>query len=212
MELLWQLKTLLKNIKIWLRKNLMVKDPPEFSLNDNNDVEDIIDLDDIASLKPSKNAQIAAKKITEKYKDMHNKKKAKKAKADDIDFKISDSQVVDEDMDFTVTDSRVAHDDIDFTVTDSRVADDNIDFNVTDSRVVDDESDVDFADLQVDNSDISFNITYSKVITNQNARAATKKTSQKNKNIRQKKSLKLLKLATLKDQNNIKDLTSEKVL
>ena len=41
----------------------MVKDPPEFSLNDNNDVEDIIDLDDIASLKPSKNAQIAAKKI-----------------------------------------------------------------------------------------------------------------------------------------------------
>ena len=63
MELLWQLKTLLKNIKIWLRKNLMVKDPPEFSLNDNNDVEDIIDLDDIASLKPSKNAQIAAKKI-----------------------------------------------------------------------------------------------------------------------------------------------------
>ena len=63
MELLWQKKGLLKNIKIWLRKNLMVKDPPEFSLNDNNDVEDIIDLDDIASLKPSKNAQIAAKKI-----------------------------------------------------------------------------------------------------------------------------------------------------
>ena len=88
-------------------------------------------------------------------------------------------------MDFTVTDSKVAHDDIDFTV--------------TDSRVVDDESDVDFADLQVDNSDISFNITYSKVIANQNARATAKKISRKYKNIRQRKALKLKKLAVLKD-------------
>ena len=201
------------------------KRPTRIFTEDNNDVEDIIDLDDIATLKPSKNAQIAAKTITEKYKDMHNKKNAK---ADNIDFKITDSQVVDDNIDFTITDSRVTDDHIDFMVTDSRVADDDIcftvtdsrvagndiDFNVTDSRVVDDESAIDFATIDscVDDPDIDFDITYSKVITNQNARAATKKTSQKNKNIRQKKSLKLLKLATLKDQNNIKDLTSEKVL
>ena len=218
-------KRIVKIYRNLAKKKPYGKRPTRIFTEDNNDVEDIIDLDDIATLKPSKNAQIAAKTITEKYKDMHNKKNTK---ADDIDFKITDSQVVDDKIDFTitdsrvtddhtdfmVTDSRVADDDICFTVTDSRVAGNDIDFNVTDSRVVDDESDIDFAttDSCVDDPDIDFDITYSKVITNQNARAATKKTSQKNKNIRQKKSLKLLKLAALKDQNNIKDLASEKVL
>ena len=104
-----------------------------FTEDNNNDIEDIIDLGDIPTLKPSKIAAIAAKKISEKYKDMRNKRNAKKSNADDIDFKITDSRVV-------------GDDDIDFTVTDSRVMDDeNIDFNVTDSRVVAKESDIDFA-------------------------------------------------------------------
>ena len=83
------------------------------------------------------------------------------------------------------------------------MVDDNIDFNVTDSRVADDESDMDFivTDSHVDDSDIDFNITDSKVITIQNAKAAAKKISQKYKNIRWKKALKLLKLAALKDKN-----------
>ena len=53
-----------------LGKNLTAKDQL-----DNNDIENIIDLGYIATLKPSKNAQIAAKKITEKYKDTSNNKK-----------------------------------------------------------------------------------------------------------------------------------------
>ena len=83
------------------------------------------------------------------------------------------------------------------------MVDDNIDFNVTDSSVADDESDMDFivTDSHVDNSDIDFNITDSKVITIQNAKAAAKKISQKYRNIRWKKALKLLKLAALKDKN-----------
>ena len=120
---------------------------------------------------------------------MQQQKKTKKAKADNIDFKITDSRAVD--------------DDIDFSTTDLQVVDDNIDFNVTDSRVADDESDMDFivTDSHVDDSDIDFNITDSKVITIQNAKAAAKKISQKYKNIRWKKALKLLKLAALKDKN-----------
>ena len=82
-------------------------------------------------------------------------------------------------------------------MTDSRVVDDDIDFNVTDSRVVDDESDIDF------------NITDSRVITNRNAKIAPKNIKQKYKNIRQRKELKSLRLAALRDQNN-KDPASKK--
>ena len=88
---------------------------------------------------------------------------------------------------------------------------DNIDFNVTDFRGVDDESDIYFAvtDSRIDDSDIGFNINDSKVITNQSAKVAAKNVSQKYKNIKQKKKLKLLKLPTLKDKNN-KDPTYQK--
>ena len=142
---------------------------------------------------------------------MRNKKNAKKAKTDDIDFKITDSQEVDDDIHFTVTNSRVSDDEIDFRVIDRRPADDDMDFSVTDSRVINNESDIDFVitDSRVDDSDIDFNITDSKVITNQNAKTAAKKISQKYKNIRQRKALKLLKLAALKYKNN-KDPTSKK--
>ena len=101
-------------------------------------------------------------------------------------------QVVDD-----VTNARLFDDNIDFNMTDSRVVDDDIDFNVTDSRVVDDES------------DINFNITDSRVITNRNAKIASKNIKQKYKNIRQRKELKSLRLAALRDQNN-KDPASKK--
>ena len=57
-----------------------------FAEGNNNDIEDIIDLGYILTLKPSKIAPIAATKISEKYKDIRNKKNAKKSNADDIDF------------------------------------------------------------------------------------------------------------------------------
>ena len=163
------------------RKKPYGKRPAKIFTEDNNDVEDIIDLDTMATLKPSKNAQIAAKKITEKYENIRSKNMLKKTKADNIGFKITDSRVVD--------------DSIDFKVTDSRVADDDIDFNVTNSRVVDDEFDVDFTvtDSCIGDSDVDFNITDSKFITNKNAKAAGKKNSKKYNNIRQKKALQLLK-------------------
>ena len=104
-------------------------------------------------------------------------------------------------------------DNIDFKVTDSRVADHDIDFNETDSRVVDDECDIDFTVtyLRIDNAGVDFNITDSKVITNNNAKAAATKISQKYKNIRQKKVP--LKLPSLrdKDKTEIKDLSAKKM-
>ena len=183
-------KNIVKKYRNLARKKPYSKRPARIFTEDNNDVEDIIDLGEIATLKPSKNAQIAGKKISEKYKEIHNRKNAKKAKVDDIDF--------------TITDSRVVDGDIGFAITDLQVIDDDIDFNVVDSRAVDDESDIDFAvtDSHVNDSDIDFNITDSKVITNQNAKAAAKTISQKYKNIWQKKACKLLKLAALKDKNN----------
>ena len=57
----------------------------------NNDPKDIIDLRDIAKLKPTKNAQIAAKKISEKYKDICYRKAKKTNSNDNIDFTITDS-------------------------------------------------------------------------------------------------------------------------
>ena len=59
----------------------------------------------MATPKPSKNAQIAAKKITEKYENIRSKNMLKKTKADNIGFKITDSRVVDDNIDFKVTDS-----------------------------------------------------------------------------------------------------------
>ena len=49
-----------------------------FTEDNNNDVEDIIDLGDIETLKPSKNVQIAAKKITKKSKNLSSKKKCER--------------------------------------------------------------------------------------------------------------------------------------
>ena len=52
---------------------------PARIFTEDNDVEDITDLGDIVTVRPSKNAQIAAKKISEKYKNIrNNKKKLKK--------------------------------------------------------------------------------------------------------------------------------------
>ena len=162
-----------------------------FTEDNNNDVEDIIDLGDIETLKPSENVQIAAKKITENF---SSKKNVKESKADDIDFKIIDSQVVDD-----VTNARLFDDHIDFSVTDLRVVDDDIDFNMTVSRVFDDESDIDF------------DITDSRVITNQNTKIAAKKIKQECKNISQRKELKSLRLAALRDKT-IKIQLPKKVL
>ena len=68
-------KNIVKKYRNLARKKPYRKRPAIIFTEDNNDVEDIIDLGDIATLKPSKNAQIAAKKISEKYKNIRNKKK-----------------------------------------------------------------------------------------------------------------------------------------
>ena len=68
-------KNIVKKYRNLVRKKPYSKKPARSFTEDNNDVEDIIDLGDIATLKPSKNAQIAAKKISGKYKDIRNKKK-----------------------------------------------------------------------------------------------------------------------------------------
>ena len=118
----------------------------------------------------------------------------KESKADDIDFKIIDSQVVDD-----VTNARLFDDHIDFSVIDLRVVDDDIDFNMTVWRVFDDKSDIDF------------NITDSRVITNRNAKIAAKKIKHECKNISQRKELKSLGLAALRDKT-IKIQLPKKVL
>ena len=100
-------KNIVKKYRNLARIKPYRKRPARIFTEDNNDVEDIIDLGDIATLEPSKNAQIAAKKISEKYKNMRNKKNTKKAKADNIDFKITNSRAVDDDIDFNITDSKV---------------------------------------------------------------------------------------------------------
>ena len=51
-------------------------------------------------LRPNKNAQIAVKKIPEKYKNIRNKKTNND---DNIDFTITHSRPADDDIDFTVT-------------------------------------------------------------------------------------------------------------
>ena len=115
-------KNIMKKYRNLARKKPYEKRPvPTSVVEENNNPEDIIDLGDIATLKPNKNAQIAAKKITEKYKDMQQKKKAK---TDDVDFTITDSKGLDDDdIDFRVSDSRPVDDteDIDFTITNSKV-------------------------------------------------------------------------------------------
>ena len=115
-------KNIMKKYRNLARKKPYEKRPvPTSVVEENNNPEDIIDLGDIATLKPNKNAQIAAKKITEKYKDMQQKKKAK---TDDVDFTITDSKRLDDDdIDFRVSDSRPVDDtdDIDFTITNSKV-------------------------------------------------------------------------------------------
>ena len=102
-------KNIIKKYRNLARKKPYEKRPlTVLVVKENNDPEDIIDLGDIATLKPNKNAQIEAKKITEKYKDRRQKKKAK---TDDTDFTITDSKVLDDDdIDFRVSDSRPADD------------------------------------------------------------------------------------------------------
>ena len=46
-------------------------------VKDNNNPKDIIDLVDIGKSKPNKNAQIAAKRISQRYRDIRNKKAKK---------------------------------------------------------------------------------------------------------------------------------------
>ena len=203
------------------RKKPYGKWPERITTENSTADEDIIDLGDIATLQPTKNAQIAAKKISEKYKNIRAKKRIQAN--DDIDFKITDSHLFnngDDEVDFTVTDSQVDNDnsnidfgtfdlrvvndpedDIDFSITDSRVLDDNdIDFSVTDSNVVDNESDIDF------------NVTDSRIVTNQHAKAAAKRIKKKYKDMRERKAWKLLKIVALKEKNNIetKDPPSKK--
>ena len=58
-------KTIVKRYRNLARKKPYAKRPARiFTEDSNNDVDDIIYLGDIAILKPNKNAQIAAKKIT----------------------------------------------------------------------------------------------------------------------------------------------------
>ena len=135
-------KNIVKKYRNLARKKPYGKRPSTVVVKDNNDPNDIIDLEDIAMLRPNKNAQIAAKKISEKYKNIRNKKTNND---DNIDFTITDSRPADDDIDFIVTDLRIADGDIDFKVTESRLAGNDIDFNVTDSRAVNDESGVDFS-------------------------------------------------------------------
>ena len=115
-------KKIIKKYCNLVRKKPYEKSPlPTSFVEENNDPEDIIGLGDIATLKPNKNAQIAVKKITKKYKDIPQKKKAK---TDDVDFAITDfKELDDDDIDFRVSDSRPVDDtdDIDFTITNSKV-------------------------------------------------------------------------------------------
>ena len=188
------------------RKKPYGKWPERISTENSTADEDIIDLGDIATLQPTKNAQIAAKKISEKYKNIRAKKRIQAN--DDIDFKITDSHLFnngDDEVDFTVTDSQVDNDNsnIDFGTFDLRVVndpEDDIDFSITDSNVVDNESDIDF------------NVTDSRIVTNQNAKAAAKRIKKKYKDMRERKAWKLLKIVALKEKNNIetKDPPSKK--
>ena len=62
-------KNIVKKYSNLARKKPYGKRPARiFTEDNNNDVEDIVDLWNIATLKPNKNAQIAAKKITENIK------------------------------------------------------------------------------------------------------------------------------------------------
>ena len=70
------------------RKKPSGKRPAKIFTEDNNDVEDIIDLGTMATLKPSKNAQIAAKKITEKHKNMRSKNMLKKLRLTTLVLKL----------------------------------------------------------------------------------------------------------------------------
>ena len=178
------------------RKKPYGKWPERITTENSTADEDIIDLGDIATLQPTKNAQIAAKKISEKYKNIWAKKRMQAN--DDIDFKITDSHLFnngDDEVDFTVTDSQVHNNNsnIDFVIFDSRIVndpeEDDIDFSITDSRVLDDNN-IDFSVIDsrvVDNEpDIDFNVTDSRIVTNQNAKAAAKRIKKKYKDMRER--------------------------
>ena len=94
-------KNIVKKYRNLARKKPYGKRPSTVVAKENNDPNDIIDVEDIGMLRPNKNAQIAAKKISEIYKNIRNKKTSN-----------------DDNIDFTMTDSRPAVDDIDATVTD----------------------------------------------------------------------------------------------
>lgn len=67
-------KNIAKKYRNLIRKKPYGK-PPLRKVTFKNDDLPINDLSNIAALKPSKNAQIAAKKINEKYKNIRSKKK-----------------------------------------------------------------------------------------------------------------------------------------
>lgn len=110
------------------RKKPYAKRPPRvitFEDGKKSDHKNIADLDDIATLRPTKKGQNAAKKISKKYKKLRNKEPSRTLTTDDIDLKITDSRVVNDEAD------------IDFNITDSRAVDNDpdINFNITESKV-----------------------------------------------------------------------------
>ena len=94
-------KNIVKKYRNLARKKPYGKRPSTVVAKENNDPNDIIDVEDIGMLRPNKNAQIAAKKISEIYKNIRNKKTSND---DNIDFTMTDSRPVVDDIDATVTD------------------------------------------------------------------------------------------------------------